>query len=132
MSQPMSEQVREVFDSYPEPVRLPLLELRELIFCVAGETEGVGPLTETLKWGQPSYATEESGSGTALRLHRFGVQRLGVFVNCQTTLIGTFRGLFPDLAYEKNRAIVLSPDAPLPVEPLSLFIEMALTYKLRR
>lgn len=129
MSQPIAEQVAEVFESYPQEIRLRLLELRKLIFTVAEETDGVGPLTETLKWGQPSYLTSISGSGTTVRIDRFCERDVAIFVHCQTTLISDFRGFFPELDYSGTRAIVCAVGAPLPVDALRLFIEMALTYK---
>lgn len=61
------ESVASVFRSYPAALRPMLLALRELILDVAARTDGVGPLTETLKWGQPSYLTAETGSGTTVR-----------------------------------------------------------------
>jgi hypothetical protein len=54
--------VEAVFDAYPRPVRAKLLALRRLILDTAKRTEGVGRLQETLKWGQPSYLTSETGS----------------------------------------------------------------------
>ena len=42
--------------------------LRQLIFATAAETDGVGKIEERLKWGQPSYLTESSGSGTTIRI----------------------------------------------------------------
>ena len=57
-SQNRSHVSGDVFDTYPDEQRWPLLEIRALIFSVAGATDGVGPLVETLKWGQPRYLTE--------------------------------------------------------------------------
>ena len=42
--------------------------LRRLIMETASETEGVGPLEETLRWGQASYLTTASGSGSMIRM----------------------------------------------------------------
>jgi hypothetical protein len=53
-----------VFDAYPKPVKAKLLALRRLILDTAKATQGVGELEETLKWGQPSYLTTESKSGS--------------------------------------------------------------------
>ncbi|MEN3931211.1 DUF1801 domain-containing protein [Microvirga sp. W0021] len=124
--------VEAVFNAYPQQFRKALLALREIIFEVAAETEGVGPLSEVLKWSQPSYLTEKTGSGTTVRLDRFGDSSVAVFFHCQTTLVETFRELFPELKYEKNRAIVLDPVKALPADVLAICIKMALTYKLKR
>ena len=56
--------VAEKFRSYPPPVKRKLLALRALIFQIAESTKGVGELTETLKWGEPAYVTEEVESLT--------------------------------------------------------------------
>ncbi|WP_340608430.1 DUF1801 domain-containing protein [Xenorhabdus bharatensis] len=127
-----NHEVRSVFEYYPQEYQQPLLKIRELIFDVALKTEGVGVITETLKWGQPSYLTLETKAGTTIRLDRFGDTHVAIFFHCQTTLIDTFRTLFPELTYSKNRAIILDPYADLPVTELSLCIEMSLTYKLKK
>ncbi|AKJ42330.1 Domain of uncharacterised function (DU1801) [Pragia fontium] len=124
--------VQAVFDAYPEKYRRPLLAIRDLIFDVASKTEGVGRITETLKWSQPSYLTQETGSGTTIRLDRFGESHIAFFVHCQTTLVDSFRGLFQDLDYSNNRAIIFDPEADLPMDELAICIAMSLTYKLNK
>ncbi|MDC9595081.1 DUF1801 domain-containing protein [Xenorhabdus sp. IM139775] len=124
--------VRLVFNHYPERYQKALLMIRALLFDIASKTEGVGAITEMLKWGQPSYLTLETGSGTTIRLDRFGDSHVAIFFHCQTTLIDTFRTLFPELNYSKNRAIVFDPKNDLPTDELSICIEMALSYKLKK
>jgi hypothetical protein len=60
--------VDAVFKAYPAPIRSKLLALRRLIFDTAKATRGVGALEETLKWGQPSYLTTETKSGSTIRI----------------------------------------------------------------
>ncbi len=130
-SPPIPAPIAEVLSRYPEPMRARLLEVREAIFAVAAETEGVGPLTETLKWGEPAYLTGASGSGTTVRLGaaRSAPRKCAVLFNCRTTLIETFRSHFADdFAFEGNRALVLAGTGPLPREPLKLCLRAALTY----
>ena len=67
--------VAGVFENFPDASRAGLLLLRDLVFDVAALDPRIGKLTETLKWGQPSYLTLESKSGTPIRL---GVQKLEV------------------------------------------------------
>ena len=121
--------VRSAFDAFPEDARANLLAIREMIFDVAGATEGVGRLQETLKWGQPSYLTPETKSGSTIRL---GVPKEGgaaLYAHCQTTIISDFRGLFPEeFTYEGNRAVCFGPGDDLKPEALSLLIRSALTY----
>jgi len=70
-------QVAALFKAYPAAVRAKLMALRELVLDTAARTAGVGPLTETLKWGQPSYLTEETGSGTTVRIDRLKAESGG-------------------------------------------------------
>jgi len=130
----MPAEVAAVFDAYPAPVRKRLLQVRAIIFETAAQL-GVGPLTETLKWGEPAYLTAATGSGSTIRLGRRKSQEApcGVFFNCNTTLVESFRERFPDaFAYEKNRAICLEATGTLPKAPLASCLAMALTYHRKR
>jgi hypothetical protein len=134
-STPMPADVAAAFSAFPERVRARLLEVRNLIFETAAASESVGPLTETLKWGEPAYLTEATRIGTTIRLGwvRSSERKCAVLFNCRTTLVDDFREQFPDVfAYEKNRAILLDATKPLPRVPLSTCLGMALTYHRRR
>lgn len=127
--------VRAVFRAYPPGVRSRLLELRRLIFATAVEARGVGKLQETLKWGQPSYLTAESGSGTTIRIDRIRNEpgKYALFVHCQTNLLATFREFYPQTCeYRGNRYIVLDARRRPPVSALRHCIAFALTYRLRK
>ncbi|HEY1781548.1 MAG TPA: DUF1801 domain-containing protein [Roseiarcus sp.] len=123
------------FAAFPAGVRARLLEVRDLILETATAIDGVGPLTETLKWGEPAYLTEATGSGSTIRLGRCRSpeRECAVLFNCRTTLVDDFRSQFPGVFdYEKNRAILLHAREPLPRGPLSTCLGMALTYHRRR
>lgn len=123
--------VGEVFAAYPAELRSKLLRLRELIFEVASETDGVGRLEETLKWGQPSYLTHHPKSGTTIRIDGINSNpgRYGMFVHCQTSLVPTYRELYSGiLEFDGDRAIVLDVDSDPPEDVLRQCIELALTY----
>lgn len=127
-------EVAVVFAAFPEPVCVQLLEVRGLIFATASETAGVGSLTETLKWGEPAYLTEATGSGSTIRL---GLPKSpkgmgAVLFNCRTTLVESFRAHFPQaFAYQGNRAILLDPAVSIPADTLAICLAMALTYHRR-
>ncbi|WP_121063988.1 DUF1801 domain-containing protein [Chachezhania antarctica] len=128
-----SSAVADAFASMPEAARAGLLALRGLIFEVAAETEGVGPLEETLKWGQPAYLTKATKAGSTIRL---GVPKQGgfaVYVHCQTTILSDFRDVFPDgFDYEGNRAVRFPEGTAPPLDALRLLVRSALTYRLHK
>ncbi|TWB96216.1 uncharacterized protein DUF1801 [Bradyrhizobium macuxiense] len=123
-----------LFDAYPAPVKARLLALRRLIFETAKTTDGVGALEETLKWGQPSYLTAETGSGSTVRIDQVkpATDQVAVYFHCQTNLVETFRELYPELSYSGNRAILLDVGGKLPEVALRHCVALALTYHLRR
>jgi hypothetical protein len=127
----MNENVKLKFGSYPSHVRLRLEELRNLIIDVASNTDGVGKIEETLKWGEPSYLTSETKSGTTIRIDwkEKYPEQYAVYVNCNTSLIDSYNSLFPGVfSFEGNRAIVFSINEKLPEEELRVCVQMALTY----
>src|SRR6201995_5053278 len=78
--------VAATFDAYPKPVKAKLLALRRLILDTAKATKGVGALEETLKWGQPSYLTAATGSGSTIRIDQVkpATDQYAVYFHCQT------------------------------------------------
>ena len=127
--------VAAAFKAYPAEVRAKLMALRALMFDTAAATEGVGPLTETLKWGQPSYLTEETGSGSTVRIDRLKNKSDGyaIYFHCQSGLVGQFKTIYPDtFRYDGKRAIVFEPKDRVPTKALRHCIGLALTHHLRR
>lgn len=126
--------VAALFKAYPAGVRARLMALRELVFDVASRTEGVGRLTETLKWGQPSYLTEETRSGTTVRIDRLKDRDgYAIYFHCQSGLVDDFRTIYPDaFTYEGKRAIVFEARERLPMRALGHCIGLALSHHLRR
>ena len=127
----MEASVKQVYNSYPPRYKEPLLRIRQMIYEIADGMPHVGRIEESLKWGQPTYATVSPKTGTPIRLDRFGEDGIAVFFHCQTNLIDRFKTLFADvLTFSGNRAIVLDPQVDLPANEIAACIEMALTYHL--
>ena len=132
---PAPANVQAAFDALPAAPRAYLTRLRDLIRVTAAKTPGVGPLTETLKWGEPAFLTEATKSGTTIRLGwkpaTPGTAQL--LVHCSTTLVNEWRDLYAGtLAFSGTRAILLDLTAPLPCPELAHCIAMALTYHSRK
>lgn len=123
------------FSTYPKPVRQKLLALRQMIFDVAKKTPGVGKLEEALRWGQPSYLTPETGSGSTIRIDhiRNEPRKYAVYFICTSGLIEDFKELYKDeLKFVGNRSIVFSVGDTLPEAALRHCVSLALTYHLRK
>jgi Domain of unknown function (DU1801) len=127
--------VDAVFAAYPKPLKAKLLALRRLIFDTAKTTEGVGALQETLKWGQPSYLTPETKSGSTIRIDQVKSTpgQYAMFFHCQTDLVETFRELYPnEFSYGGNRSILLNAQNKVPEAALRHCVALALTYHLTK
>ena len=131
----MPPEVAATFAGFPDPVQSRLRDLRRLIFDVAAADKAIGPVVETLKWGEPAYLTQASKSGSTIRLGRVksAPEDCALFFNCRTSLVEEFRAQFPDeFRVDKNRAVILRNDQPLPAEAVRICLGRALTYHLRR
>jgi len=73
---------------HPPAVRAALLELRALILETAAGLAEVGPVVETLKWGQPAYLPKRPRVGTTLRIDALKGRADGVALlfHCQSRL----------------------------------------------
>jgi hypothetical protein len=112
-----------------------LLALRRLIFDTAKATKGVGALEETLKWGQPSYLTHETKSGSTIRVDQVksAANQYAVYFHCQTDLVATFRQLYPDeFSFGGNRSILFNVEDEIPEAALRHCLALALTYHLSK
>ena len=95
----MELSVKRKFDSYPKGVSLQLNKLRDLIVSTA-EENGIDELTETLKWGEPSY-TSNLGSAIRFDWKPKNPDQYCLYFNCKTSLIETFREVYGDtLSYD--------------------------------
>ena len=116
-------------------MREKLLQLRQLIFEVAEATDGAWPLTETLKWGQPSYLPATPKIGTTIRIDALKDDPNGyaLFVNCQTSLIEDFQTHYPrEFGYQGKRAVILTDALPGGMDAIRHCIALALTYHRRK
>ena len=127
--------VAAVFKAYPPAVQSDLMKIREMMFEVAAATPGVGKLTEALKWGQPSYLTAETGSGSIVRIDRAKGREDGyaVYFHCQSGLVGQFRELYPGkFEVEGERALHFVAGRRLPIRELRHCVGLAFTHHSRK
>jgi hypothetical protein len=110
-----------------------LFRLRGLVFDVAANTRGVGALSESCKWGEPSYAPQKPQVGSSVRLAAVGDGKVAVHFICHTGLVDRFREIYRGrFDYEGNRSIVLAPDSAFDEAALRHCVALALTYHLAK
>ncbi|OOE63499.1 DUF1801 domain-containing protein [Salinivibrio kushneri] len=123
----MKPEIDTKLSEYPAEAQRKLEAVRDLILAVA-EENNLGEVEETLKWGEASYLVK---GGTTIRMDwkENDPDAIKVYFHCQTTLIETFREIYPDeFEYEGKRAIVVPLDASIKEGPLSHCLQMALKY----
>ena len=121
-------QIAKFFDAMPVDVAQLLRDARLEIFRISGEAEGIGPLTETLKWGEPAYLTEAPKTGTTLRLGQIG-GRAAVMVPCSTTIIEDARAVFGEQPeFSGKRGLILGGERQV----FDYVVNAALTYHIRK
>jgi hypothetical protein len=128
---PIKSEVEAVIDSYPEVMKSKLLFLRQLIFDTAASLDDIGEIEETLKWGEPSYLTPKSKSGSTIRIawKKAKENQYSIFFKCTANLVPTFKEKFPQtFNFGGNRSIDFNLDDEVPIEELKQCIALALTY----
>ena len=130
----MDPNFKNSFARFESDTQAELLKIRDLILDVARSNDVIRELEETLKWGEPSYLTPKSKSGSTLRLGQTKTdQKPALYVNCQTTLVDEIRELYPDtFSYEGTRGIVLKTPAEDVRQELEHTIALVLTYHARK
>jgi len=128
---PINSEVAAVFNSYPQKIKSKLMFLRQIIFDTAASIEGIGEIEETLKWGEPSYLTPKSKSGSTIRIawKESPKEHYSIFFKCTANLIPAFKEKFPQqFKFGGNRSIDFNLNDDVPIKELKQCIALALTY----
>ncbi len=123
--------VATVFASYPPAMCTKLLELRRLIFETAAVLDTVGELEETLKWGEPSYLTPTTKSGSTVRIawKSSHPDQYAIYFKCTANLVEAFQARYPTVfTFGGTRSLLFTLDEQVPMHELQRCIALALTY----
>lgn len=119
--------IKVKFDAYPPAAQKRLYELRAIIFEVAAE-KNLGPVAETLKWGEPSYATKQ-GSPVRIDWKAKTPKQVSIYFNCNSLLLETFKEIYgSELQTVGKREIILAIANPIPYPQIRGCLAMALQY----
>ena len=107
--------------------RQALERVRQLVISAANSNPPV-LLIETLKWNQLAFLPDKPNIGTTIRLDATVDGQIAAYFHCKTTLVDTFRELYPKtFRFEGNRALIMHADN-LPESALKHCFALALTY----
>lgn len=126
----MDEQITAKRDETTKAeIREGLAALRNVILDIA-EEEKVGPLEETLKWGQQSFLTSNTKAGTTIRIDedKSNGGQFALYVHCQTTLVERWRERFSDFTFGGNRSVHFSNVSDVQRTEVKIMIAETLTY----
>lgn len=126
----MTDPVSHITSLWPAEAQLKFAHIRTLILDVGADAD-IGPLTESLKWGQPAWRPDRPRTGSTLRLNWSDKlpQTLALFVDCKTTLAADMLAAYPhDFQYESNRAMRMQLNTPLPEGAIAHLAHATFTY----
>jgi len=120
--------VADVYENYPKLVRPKIEYLRKLIIDTANDTGEISSITETLKWGEPSFLVNR-GSTLRMDWKPKNPNQYAMYFKCTSKLVSTFKSVYgKTFNYENNRAIVFQLEDEVPVRELKECIRVTLTY----
>ena len=111
-----------------------LAQCRAIFERVSGDS-GIGPLDESLKWGQPAWRPKKPRTGSTVRLAWNAEEptRLAVFVDCKTDLAARVGDLYPEfIENDRRRRMAIDLSAPFPEQAMSHMAAMTFTYHLNK
>lgn len=124
----MNQDIWTKFADYPDNVKAQLKRIENTIMVVAANLNA-GKVKASLKWGEASYLVE---GGSAIRIDWKSKQPdvVKVLFHCQTSLVSTFREVYPKaFEYEGNRALLIPLTVNIANTPIAECISLALTYQ---
>lgn len=127
--------VADAYARYPEDIRAFLMTVRAYIFEEAAKNPQVGKITETLKWNEPAYLTDQTKSGTTIRLawKEKKPEESSLLVNCQSTLVASYKDFYGSvLTFAGSRAVIFQQGQDYPEAAIRHCIAMAQTYHLNK
>lgn len=127
-------EIKKTYYRFPKEMRKKMLEVRDIIFEVGKNNDKIGKITETLKWGEPTYQANNSKDGSPIKItHKKSINNnFSIYIISSTNLIDMFKELYPKTFYfNGNREIIINTDRKIPRKEISHCIELALRYKFK-
>lgn len=108
------------------------MEIRTWIYELSEAEERIGFIEECLKWGEPSFLTPKTKSGSTIRIGKVNDLEFALYFNCKTTIAKEIEMEFPELNCDGKRALYLPVSKKLPKTKLIVCLKKALLYHKRK
>lgn len=127
MAARMPPEVAAAFNAAPAAARKQLMTLRTIVL-EAGAAQGVGPIEESLKWGEPAYRCA-GGSTVRIAWSPKTPDQVAMHVICTTDLIARFREPYPhSFTFAGNRSLLFTLHEKPSRPALAHCVGLAFTY----
>ncbi|TGK82630.1 hypothetical protein EHQ24_10915 [Leptospira noumeaensis] len=107
------------------------MEIRTWIYELSKSDEKIGEIEECLKWGEPSFLTPKTKSGSTIRMAKVNEFEFALYFNCKTTIAQEIAMEFPELNCDGRRAVYFSVSKKLSKAKLIACLKKALLYHKR-
>ncbi len=127
---PIGPDILNTIAAWPPSAQQHLLSARAIAFETA-ETASTGPLSESLKWGQPAWRPSRPRTGSTLRLNWSPdwPGQLLAYVDCKTDLASQMSTRFPQqFGNDGRRSLAFDLDVPLPQDAIAQLAHLTFTY----
>ena len=121
--------IKTVTKQYPDQIQKRFVEFRSIVVNVAENIDDLKWVEESIKWNEPTF---KSNIGSPFRFgwNSKSKDQFGIYFICTTTLVETFKKLYPDFfTFDRNRGLIFQSEQVFVKEPLEHCIELALRYK---
>lgn len=108
------------------------MEIRTWIYELSVADEKIGEIEECLKWGEPSFLTPKTKSGSTIRMAKVNDSEFALYFNCKTSIAKEISIEFPEFNCDGKRALYLSASNKLPKTKLIVCLKKALLYHKRK
>ncbi|XDD54156.1 hypothetical protein AB3N62_17070 [Leptospira sp. WS4.C2] len=109
-----------------------VMEIRNWIYEISQSNDQIGEIEECLKWGQPSFLTPKTKSGSTIRIGKVNDSEYALYFNCKTTIAQEIAIEFPELKCDGKRALYFAIDQKLSKTKVIVCLKKALLYHKRK
>lgn len=126
-----SEEVSSYYFNLTPMMLEKFMEIRNWIYELSEKDQRIGEIEECLKWGEPSFLTPKTKSGSTIRIAKVNEFEFALYFNCKTTIAKEIAMEFPEWNCDGKRALYFSVTKKLSKPKLIVCLKKALLYHKR-